>query len=70
MSDAEKWLILSIRANETRRMHSTRTQDVLLQLNGVELAQKTIMYKRGKRVSESFLIYPAGEKLIAKQKVS
>lgn len=60
MSDAEKWLLLTIHANGSRRMHSTRTQDVLLQLNGAELAQMTIVYKRGKPVDTSFLFYPAG----------
>lgn len=65
MSDAEKWLLLTIHANETRRMHTKRTQDVIISRSGSELARKLVLYKRGKAIETSFLFAPAGLSILS-----
>lgn len=65
MSDADKWSLLTLKACETRRMATARTQDVIISDTMGELARKTILYKRGKRVSESFYITTHGLAVLA-----
>ncbi len=49
---------------EQRIISAKRYQSCCLTMCGRELAQKTVIFKRGKRVSESVLVSEEGETLL------